>query len=56
MSRKIEKNILLNLKNSLKKLDIQENILEDSIFELRPEQLTIEEFVKLTKKVSNETI
>jgi len=44
------------LKNSLKKLDIQENILEDSIFELRPEQLTIEEFVKLTKKVSNETI
>ena len=44
------------LKNSLKKLDIKENILEDSIFELRPEQLTIEEFVKLTKKVSNETI
>ena len=33
-----------------------ENILEDSIFESRPEQLTIEEFVKLTKKVSNETI
>ena len=44
------------LKNSLKKLDIQENILEDSIFELRPEQLTIEEFVKLAKIGSNETI
>ena len=44
------------LKNSLKKLDIEENILEDSIFELRPEQLTIEEFVILTKKISNETI
>ena len=44
------------LKNSLKKLDIEENILEDSIFESRPEQLTIEEFVKLTKTVSNETI
>ena len=44
------------LKNSLKRLDIQENILEDSIFESRPEQLTIEEFIKLTKKVSNETI
>ena len=44
------------IKNSLKKLDIEENILEDSIFESRPEQLTIEEFVKLTKKVSNETI
>ena len=44
------------LKNSLKELDIEENILEDSIFESRPEQLTIEEFVKLTKTVSNETI
>ena len=44
------------IKNSLKRLDIQENILEDSIFELRPEQLTIEEFVKLTKKISDETI
>ena len=44
------------IKNSLIKLDIQKNILEDSIFELRPEQLTIEEFVKLTKKISNETI
>ena len=44
------------IKNSLIKLDIQKNILEDSIFELRPEQLTIEEFVILTKKISNETI
>ena len=44
------------IKNSLKRLDIQENILEDSIFELRPEQLTIEEFVKLTKKISSGTI
>ena len=44
------------LKNSLKKLDLEENILEDSIFESRPEQLTIEEFVKLTKKISSGTI
>ena len=44
------------IKNSLKKLDIEENILEDSIFESRPEQLTIEEFVKLTRKISSETI
>ncbi len=44
------------IKNSLKKLDIEKNILEDSIFESRPEQLTIEEFVKLTKKISSETI
>ena len=44
------------LKNSLKRLDIQENILEDSIFGLRPEQLSVEEFVILTQKISNETI
>jgi 16S rRNA (adenine1518-N6/adenine1519-N6)-dimethyltransferase len=44
------------LKNSLKRLDIQENILEDSIFGLRPEQLSVKEFVKLTQKISDETI
>ena len=44
------------IKNSLKRLDIQDNILEDSIFELRPEQLSVPEFVKLTQKISNETI
>ena len=44
------------IKNSLKRLDIQDNILEDSIFELRPEQLSVLEFVKLTQKISNETI
>ena len=44
------------IKNSLKRLDIQDNILEDSIFELRPEQLSVQEFVKLTQKISNETI
>ena len=44
------------IKNSLKRLVIQENLLEDSIFESRPEQLTIKEFVKLTKKISDETI
>jgi 16S rRNA (adenine1518-N6/adenine1519-N6)-dimethyltransferase len=44
------------IKNSLKRLEIQDNILEDSIFELRPEQLSVQEFVKLTQKISNETI
>ena len=44
------------LKNSLKKLDIKENILEDSIFGLRPEQLSVNEFIRLTQKISNETI
>ena len=44
------------IKNSLKKLDIKENILEDSIFGLRPEQLSVNEFIRLTQKISNETI
>ncbi len=44
------------IKNSLKKLDIKENILEDSIFGLRPEQLSVNDFIRLTKKISNETI
>jgi len=44
------------IKNSLKKLDIKENILEDSIFGLRPEQLSVNDFIKLTQKISNETI
>ncbi len=44
------------IKNSLKKLDIPEIILEDSIFEYRPEQLSSSEFVKLTQIISNEPI
>ena len=44
------------IKNSLKKLDIKENILEDSIFDLRPEQLSVNDFIRLTQKISNETI
>ena len=47
---------MIYIKNSLKRLDIQDNILEDSIFELRPEQLSVQEFVKLTQKISDETI
>ena len=44
------------IKNSLKKLDINENILEDSIFGFRPEQLSVNDFIRLTQKISNETI
>jgi len=44
------------IKNSLKKIDIKENILEDSIFDLRPEQLSVNDFIRLTQKISDETI
>ena len=41
------------LRNSLKSLSIPKNILEDSIFDLRPEKLSGDEFIALTKKVEN---
>ncbi|MEK9755933.1 MAG: 16S rRNA (adenine(1518)-N(6)/adenine(1519)-N(6))-dimethyltransferase RsmA [Bacteroidota bacterium] len=44
------------IRNSLKKLDINENIIEDSIFDLRPEQLSVNDFVRLTQKISNEPV
>jgi 16S rRNA (adenine1518-N6/adenine1519-N6)-dimethyltransferase len=39
------------LRNSLKSLNIPKIILEDSIFDLRPEKLSATEFIDLTKKV-----
>lgn len=44
------------LRNSLKTLNIPKFILEDSIFDLRPEKLSSEEFIELTKKVGNAKI
>tara|TARA_A100001011_G_scaffold14569_1_gene15385 strand:- start:1762 stop:2541 length:780 start_codon:yes stop_codon:yes gene_type:complete len=44
------------LRNSLKSLNIPKLILEDSIFDLRPEKLSATQFIKLTKKVGNAKI
>jgi 16S rRNA (adenine1518-N6/adenine1519-N6)-dimethyltransferase len=41
------------LRNSLKSLNIPKIILEDSIFDLRPEKLSGDEFIALTKKLEN---
>ena len=41
------------LRNSLKTLSLPKNITEDSIFDLRPESLSCETFVKLTKMIEN---
>jgi 16S rRNA (adenine1518-N6/adenine1519-N6)-dimethyltransferase len=41
------------LRNSLKTLSLPKNITEDSIFDLRPESLNCEAFVKLTKMIEN---
>ena len=39
------------LRNSLKSLIISDNLKEDSIFALRPEQLSVEQFIELTQKI-----
>ena len=41
------------LRNSLKSLDIPKTILEDSIFDLRPERLSSDQFIELTKLIGN---
>lgn len=39
------------LRNSLKTFDLPDNIKEDSIFDLRPEQLSTARFIELTQKI-----
>jgi 16S rRNA (adenine1518-N6/adenine1519-N6)-dimethyltransferase len=39
------------LRNSLKTLNLQNELREDPIFDLRPEQLNVEQFVSLTQKI-----
>ncbi|WP_291114323.1 16S rRNA (adenine(1518)-N(6)/adenine(1519)-N(6))-dimethyltransferase RsmA [Flavobacterium sp. UBA6135] len=40
------------LRNSLKTYQLSDNLKEDSIFDLRPEQLSVEQFVALTQKIA----
>ncbi len=44
------------LRNSLKSMIHSENLKEDAIFDKRPETLGVDEFVSLTKKLSDDTI
>jgi 16S rRNA (adenine1518-N6/adenine1519-N6)-dimethyltransferase len=39
------------LRNSLKSLNLSQNLTEDTIFALRPEQLSVEDFIALTQKI-----
>jgi 16S rRNA (adenine1518-N6/adenine1519-N6)-dimethyltransferase len=39
------------LRNSLKSLNLPDNLREDTIFDLRPEQLSVEQFIDLTQKI-----
>lgn len=40
------------LRNSLKPIGISDNVKENKIFDLRPEQLSVEEFIEITKMLS----
>lgn len=44
------------LRNSLKTLNLSDNLREDSIFDLRPEQLSVEQFIGLTQKIEADGI
>lgn len=39
------------LRNSLKSFQLNDVLKEDSIFDLRPEQLTVDQFIELTQKI-----
>jgi 16S rRNA (adenine1518-N6/adenine1519-N6)-dimethyltransferase len=39
------------LRNSLKSFNLSDNLKEDGIFDLRPEQLSVEQFIALTQKI-----
>ncbi|QBA63182.1 16S rRNA (adenine(1518)-N(6)/adenine(1519)-N(6))-dimethyltransferase RsmA [Muriicola soli] len=44
------------LRNSLKTFELSNNLKEDAIFDQRPEQLGVAEFISLTKKIANDTL
>jgi len=44
------------LRNSLKSLSLSKNLTEDSIFALRPEQLSVAKFIELTDKIQQDAI
>lgn len=44
------------LRNSLKTLNLSDNLREDSIFDLRPEQLSVQDFIELTKKIEADAV
>jgi len=44
------------LRNSLKTYELSDILKEDAIFDRRPEQLAVADFILLTKKIANDTI
>ncbi|WP_343487218.1 16S rRNA (adenine(1518)-N(6)/adenine(1519)-N(6))-dimethyltransferase RsmA [Allomuricauda sp. d1] len=44
------------LRNSLKVFQLSDNLREDAIFDRRPEQLSVAEFIALTKNIENDSV
>lgn len=44
------------LRNSLKIFNLSDNLKEDTIFDQRPEQLSVADFITLTQKIANDPI
>lgn len=44
------------LRNSLKTMNLSDNLREDIIFDKRPEQLSVQEFISLTSKIEKDAI
>ena len=44
------------LRNSLKIFNLSDNLKEDAIFDRRPEELDVSQFIALTKKIDNDSI
>ena len=44
------------IRNSLKTLNLSDKLREDTIFAKRPEQLSVQEFINLTKSIANDAI
>ena len=44
------------LRNSLKTFELSHNLKEDAIFDRRPEQMAVADFIRLTKEIANDTI
>lgn len=44
------------LRNSLKTFNLSDNLKEDTIFDKRPEQLSVADFIDLTNTIANDTV
>ncbi len=44
------------IRNSLKTFNLSDNLKEDAIFDQRPEQLSVADFVTLTQKIANDPV